>query len=72
MVSVALSGSLERVVLPAKKLFWDPDRCGLWGFQLKCASRNWELTLGNGNRNGLEKELSVCRGRRAGCSMSIC
>lgn len=35
-------------MLPGRQLFWGPDRCGHWGFQVICVSGYWELTCRNG------------------------
>jgi hypothetical protein len=34
-------------MLPGRRLFWGPDGCGHWGFQVKCVSGCWELTRRN-------------------------
>lgn len=39
LVSIAHSGSEVSIVLPGRKVFWDPNRCGHWVFQVKCVYR---------------------------------
>lgn len=41
-------------VFPGRKVFWGHEKCGCWGFQVKCASMYWELTLRSGNSLGEE------------------
>lgn len=45
-----------------RKFFWDPDRCGHWGFQVKCVSRYREQTPRNGD--GLGEVLRGSRGEK--------
>jgi hypothetical protein len=55
------------LVLFPRKCFWDPYRCGHWGFPVKCVSWFRELTLKNGDglREGCREDLQE-GGRRAG------
>lgn len=41
----SLLGKNNGCVLPGKKIFWDPGKCGHWRFWVKCVSRYWDLTL---------------------------
>lgn len=43
-------------MLPSNESLWDPNKCGHWGFQVKCASRYQEITRRNGIRLGWEAE----------------
>lgn len=57
-------------VLPGKKIFWDPGKCGHWRFWVKCVSRYWDLTFRY--KDELEGVAErVLGGRKAVCSSSI-
>ena len=47
-----LLGECGGCVLPGRKFFWDPDRCGHWRFQVKYVSGYWELISRNGDGLG--------------------
>lgn len=53
-------------VLPGRKSFWGPGRCGHWGFQIKCIPRSRELIFRNGD--GLEGVRGSTSGKKVGCS----
>lgn len=40
-----LLGECGVLVLPGRKVFLDPNRCGLQGFKTKCVSRYFELSV---------------------------
>lgn len=56
-----LGGGCGGCVVHDKK-FWDPARCGLWRFPVKCVPRYLVLVLRNGN--GLGEGLRRSTGRR--------
>lgn len=61
-------------MLPGRDFLWDFDRCGLWGFRVKCFSRYWELTFMKGDGLvGEGRRLKVStRGKKAECSSRLC
>lgn len=63
-------------MLPGR-IFWDPDRCGHCWFQVKFASRYWELILRDGDRRGdgwcwVMVLMGSTEGKKVGCLVRIC
>lgn len=54
-----------------RKFFFDFGSCGHWGFQIKCFSAYWEMTLRDGDT--LEGGMSSSTiWKKAGYSMGVC
>lgn len=53
-------------VLPSRRIFWAPDRCGQCRIQVKCDFRFWELTLRNVDGLGAAALREFAGGKKAG------
>lgn len=58
------------VLLSGRRLFWDPDRCGHWGFQVKMCFL--VLVDSNIKTEMVQRAEGLAGGRKAWFSTSIC
>lgn len=56
---------------PFMQCFWDPTRCGQWGFHVECVSWYWELPFMNWDRLETWRAEGVHSKRRAGHTTKI-